>query len=54
METIWDDIQKKAGDVASAVGKGAAKLTDMAKIKYNIAVKQGRLEKIFESIGSLK
>ena len=51
---IWEDISKKVGDAASAVGRGAEKLTDIAKLKYAISVRQGKLEKIFESIGSLK
>lgn len=51
---IWDDISKKVGDAANAVGRGAEKLTDIAKLKYYIVTKQGKLEKTFESIGSLK
>jgi len=51
---LWDDISKKVGDAASAVGRGAEKLTDIAKLKYAIVTRQGKLEKTFESIGSLK
>ena len=48
---LWDDISKKVGDAASVVGKSAEKFTDLAKLKYNITISQGKLEKIFESIG---
>ena len=51
---LWDDISKKVGDAANAVGRGAEKLTDMAKLKYTLTVRQGKLEKIFESIGRLR
>ena len=51
---FWDDISKKVGDAANATVKGAEKLTGMAKIKYNIASKQGKLDKVFESIGRLR
>ena len=51
---FWDDISKKVGSAANAVGRGAEKLTDIAKLKYGIAVRQGKLEKVFESIGSMR
>ncbi len=50
---MWEDIAEKVGGAAKAVGKEAAKLADTAKTKYNIAVREGKLEKIFESIGAL-
>lgn len=50
---MWDNITKKVESAANTVGKEAAKLTDTAKNKYNTAVKEGKLEKIFESIGAL-
>ena len=51
---LWEDISKKVGDAANAVGRGAEKLTDIAKLKYNITVRQGKLEKVFESIGRMR
>ena len=50
---LWEDISKKVGDAASKVGRGAEKLTDIAKLKYNLTVRQGKLEKQFEAIGRL-
>lgn len=50
---MWEDITVKVGGAAKVVGKEAAKLADTAKTKYNIAVREGKLEKIFESIGAL-
>ena len=51
---FWDDLKEKVGDGARAVGKGAEKVTDMAKIKYARTIRQGKLEKTFESIGSFR
>ena len=51
---FWDDLSRKFGDAASAVGRGAEKLTDIAKLKYNISVRRGKLEKTFEAIGALR
>ncbi|MBQ4054695.1 MAG: hypothetical protein IJD17_03195 [Clostridia bacterium] len=50
---MWDNIAEKVEGAAKVVGSEAAKLADTAKTKYNIAVREGRLEKIFESIGEL-
>ena len=51
---LWEDISKKVGDAANAVGRQAGRVTDIAKLKYNITVRQGKKEKLFESIGSLR
>ena len=50
---MWDNITEKVGKAAKTVGKEAVKLADAAKTKYNIAVREGKLEKLFESIGAL-
>ena len=50
---VWDNITETVGTAAKTVGREAAKLADAAKTKYNIAVREGKLEKIFESIGAL-
>ena len=51
---LWEDIKEKVGDGARAVSKGAEKVTDMAKLKYALTIRQGKLEKVFESIGSFR
>lgn len=51
---LWEDISKKVGDAANAVGRQAGKVTDIAKLKYNISVRKGKREKLFESIGELR
>ena len=48
---MWDNIAEKVEGAVKVVGAEAAKLADTAKTKYNIALKEGRLEKIFEAIG---
>lgn len=50
---FWNDLSKKVGDAANATVKGAEKLSGIAKIKYNISVKNAKLDKIFENIGRL-
>lgn len=50
---MWDNIAEKVEGAVKVVGTEAAKLADTAKTKYNIALREGRLEKIFESIGAL-
>lgn len=49
----WDNIAEKVEGAVKVVGAEAAKLADTAKTKYNIALKEGKLEKIFEAIGEL-
>lgn len=50
---MLDNFSEKLGDAFKTVGKETAKVVDTAKTKYHIAVKEGKLEKIFEQIGAL-
>ena len=49
----WDNIAEKVESAVKVVGSEAAKLADTAKTKYNVALREGRLEKLFEAIGEL-
>lgn len=50
---MWDNISEKLGDAVKTVGKEAVKVVDTAKTKYNVVLREGKLEKIFEQIGAL-
>ncbi len=51
--TFWDDVQSGVTKAASFTAKKTTELTGMAKIKYNLHIKEGKLEKCYAEIGKL-
>ena len=51
--TFWDDVQRGVTNAASFTAKKTTELTGMAKLKYNLHIKEGKLEKCFAEIGKL-
>ncbi len=50
---FWNDISQKISKVANSTVKGAEKLTDITRLKYNISVEKGKLKDTFCEIGKL-
>ncbi|MBE6632034.1 MAG: zinc ribbon domain-containing protein [Ruminococcaceae bacterium] len=50
---LWDDISKTLSTVAETTVKGAEKLTDIAKLKYQIYVEENKLENVYQNMGKL-
>ena len=50
---FWDEVYKKISDAASYTAKETGKMTEIAKIKFNILKEKGKLEDAYKAMGEL-
>ena len=51
--SFWDDLQKTLSDAAAFTVQKTTELTGITKLKYNIHVEEGKLERTFAELGRL-
>ena len=50
---FWDEIYKKMTTAADYTAKETTKLTEIAKLKYNLMREKSKLEEAYKSLGEL-
>jgi hypothetical protein len=50
---FWDDVYKKVSDAANYTAKETGKLTETAKLRFNLMREKSRLEEAYKAIGEI-
>ncbi len=50
---FWDDVYKKMATAAEYTAKETTKLTEMAKLKYNLMREKSNLEEAYKNLGKV-
>lgn len=50
---FWDDVYKKVSDAANYTAKETGRLSELAKVKYNLMKEKAKLEDAYREMGEL-
>lgn len=50
---FWDDVYKKVSDAANYTAKETGRLSELAKVKYNLMKEKAKLEDAYKEMGEL-
>ena len=50
---FWDDVYKKVSDAANYTAKETGRLSELAKVKYNLMREKAKLEDAYKEMGEL-
>ena len=50
---FWDDVYKKVSNAANYTAKETGRLSELAKVKYNLMKEKAKLEDAYKEMGEL-